>query len=170
MNGIWICNNKEAIASLSTADLSRKKYLAFLGMACRWDFVFDILHPFHFSIEAIEQELVTLARFYHEFLKMLAVFRASFDESVNTFGNHLEERFQAMADGHLAQLSPIVIAEGVARLSGLNSERLAENDSPVEAFLDSKEHSLAKENHVKNLHQVSLILCHSEVHGNLMKA
>jgi hypothetical protein len=61
-------------------------------------------------------------------------------------------------------------AEGFAWLSGLNASHPAEDDKPVKALLDREEYSSAKLDLVKKLHRVTAILCHSEVHGNLMKA
>jgi hypothetical protein len=128
-----------------------------------------MLGHFRIFIQAIEQDLITLSIFYHEFLNVLAVFRTSSNEYANAFADNFDGRFHAMADGTLAQLSYIFRVEGFAGFSGLNPGRPAETDAPVESLLDTAEYALAKLDVVKKLQGVTPILCHFEVHGRLMK-
>jgi hypothetical protein len=41
--------------------------------------------------------------------------------------------------------------------------------SGLHAWLDSEQYSWAMPDFAKNLHRITTALCHSEVHGNLMK-
>jgi hypothetical protein len=69
--------------------------------------------------------------FYHEFLKVLAFFRASSHEYANAIADNFEGKFQVMTDGARAQLSYIFTAEEFTWLSGLNRRRSAQDNSQV---------------------------------------
>jgi hypothetical protein len=74
-----------------------------------------------------------------------------------------------MADGNLTQLSHIFTDDGFDSVSGLNISRLAQDENPVEALLDSDQYSFAMSDLVKKIHRVTSIPCHSEMHASFMR-
>jgi hypothetical protein len=114
---------------------------------------FDMLDHLRIFIETIEQDFITLPRFWDEFLKVVAVLHASFNEYAIAFAYHFEGRYQAMGDGTLAQLSYIFSAGGLGWLPGLNTGHYAQAENVVEALLGSEQYSLSKSDLVKKLHQ-----------------